>query len=440
MRLSVIRILTTFVAIGVMSTRCDLFAQSSPFRLQVEVSLIALDVAAYDSSSNPVRNLTMDDFLVFEDGIPQTIQHFEPMDAAYNSLLLFDVSGSTENQLPFMIQASNRFLNNLRSQDQAAVASFDSVVTKLMDWRTRGGMSGVVPVPFRRGGTDLYTALLWAAGELRPMSGRKGVIVLTDGLDYRLFAGQPPSKEEQDFQNVLRAVEQNRSPFYFVALAATSNPLGGVDSPPKKAVQRMEALAERSGGRVLFPRTIQDIASLYEGIARELSASYSLAYGSTRPEKDGTYRRIEVRLKNSELRVSQSRNGYYADGPKPHDKPMTPSVSSPPSIVGTPKAAGQTPALVTPIDHALLSSPDKSEWRFIWDEVPHAVKYEIVIHAPNVDVPVLKAETRGTRYVVGRALRSAGFSAKGWSWQVRAQSTNGGWSPWSEPRPFDVFR
>jgi hypothetical protein len=275
---------------------------------------------------------------------------------------------------------------------------------------------------------------------VRPMSGRKGVIVLTDGMDQRLFAGQPPAREEQDFQNVLRAVEQSRSPFYFVAFDTRINPSGGFAPPPKRAVQRMETLAERSGGRVLFPQTIQDVASLYEGIARELSASYSLAYGSTRPQKDGTYRRIEVRLKNSELRVSQSRNGYYADGPKPQDKPMPQSVSNPSSTVNTPKAAGQAPALVTPIDHALLSSPDKNEWRFIWEEVPNAKKYEIVIHAPNVDVPVIKAEMRGTRYVVGRAFRSAGFSAKGWSWQVRAQSANGAWSPWSETRPFDVFK
>src|SRR5678809_1607494 len=113
-----------------------LFAQDSPFRLKVDVSLIPIDVAVYDASGKPVSGLPADDFVVLEDGEPQPIQHFEPVDAAYNTLLLFDVSGSTENQRPFMIEAANRFLANIRPADSVAIASFDSVVTRLMDWRT----------------------------------------------------------------------------------------------------------------------------------------------------------------------------------------------------------------------------------------------------------------------------------------------------------------
>jgi VWFA-related protein len=426
---------------GLVGLRCGLFAQNSPFRLQVEVSLIPLDIVVYDADSKPVNNLTVDDFLVFENGDPQPIQHFEPMDAAYNTLLLFDVSGSTEGQLPFMLQASNRFLNNVRTRDLVAVASFDSVVTRLVNWRSRSDMSQTVHVPFRRGGTDLYSALRWAAQELRPMSGRKGVIVLTDGLDQRLYPNQPSAaSEQQEFQSVLQAVQESRAPFYFVAMNAVSGPVGG-NYPPAKAMQRMQTLAGNSGGRVLLPQTIQDIASLYEGIARELSASYSVAYGSTRPQQDGTYRRIEVRMKNPGLRVSQSRNGYYATNSKTSDKPVTSAApSNPTGMANATTLMGQPPVLVTPIEQALLSPPQEGEWRFNWEEVPEASKYEIAIHAPNTAAPVIKAETRGTRYAVSRTFRDAGFNANGWSWQVRAQHPNGVWTPWSENRPFDIYR
>jgi hypothetical protein len=240
----------------------------------------------------------------------------------------------------------------------------------------------------------------------------------------------PPfsTREDADFQNVLQSVEQSRVPFFFIAINPPGTPATAFASFQNKAIERMQTLASRSGGRVLFPQTIHDVASLYENIACELTASYSLAYGATRPQQDGTYRRIQVRLKNAGFRVSQSREGYYAGSAGS----TLPAIARPSTENG--------PVLLTPIVEALLSPPEKSEWHFSWEEVHKAVKYEIEIYAPNVAVPVLQAQTRVTRYLVGRGFRGPIVEGKGWSWKLRAQHDNGEWSPWSETRPFDVFR
>jgi Ca-activated chloride channel family protein len=472
-----------------------LLAQVPGLALKVEVSLIPLDVAVYDLRGNPVNTLTREDFLIHEDGVLQDIQHFDAADTPYHVLLLFDTSGSTRNQFPFMIEAVNRFFVNLGSNDQVAVASFDVQVAKLLDWRTRGGPSRQIALTSRNAGTDFYGALRWAVGELSRIGSRKGALVLTDGIDQRLSL---PS-EEAEFQRTLRAVEQSQSPFYFIAVYAG----GSAALAPAKARQRMEQVAQRSGGRVLFPTTLGDVAPLYERIARELGSSYTLAYGSNRPQADGTYRRIDVTLKQPGLRVSQSRTGYYAGGqPAPASDVVAAAVqrslgraspdaapvnvsavvqtqpaTEPPSIsdavaasvrrsLGTdvqqpvseaviaaePRetaskppaslrpAGPQPPVLITPIENALLSPPELNEWRFDWEDVPNARRYQIVVNVPDAAVPIIDEETRASTYTLPRRrVVNPKQNSRGWTWKVRVQTADGAWGAWSESRPFDVF-
>jgi VWFA-related protein len=186
------------------------------FTLKVDVSLIPLDVVVRDAQGNTVRTLAQDDFVIYEDGELQQIQYFEGVDAPYKILLLFDTSGSTRNQIGFMVDASNRVLQALRLEDQVSIASFSVGVTKLVDWRTRAGSARQVAIPPSAGGTDLYGALEWAAGELNRVSGRKGVLTLTDGLDGTLNT----PNERAAFQQARSAVEQSRAPFYFVVVGA----------------------------------------------------------------------------------------------------------------------------------------------------------------------------------------------------------------------------
>jgi len=454
------------------------------FTLKVDVSLIPLDVVVHDARGNTVRTLTRDDFVIYEDGELQDIQYFEGVDAPYKILLLFDTSGSTRNQTGFMVDASNRVIQTLRFEDQVAIATFTVGVTKLVDWRSRFGVEQQVAIPPSSGGTDLYGALVWAAGELNRVSGRKGVLTLTDGIDGTL---NTPA-EQAAFQRARTAVEQSRAPFYFVVVGAPAP-----EALIARGRDRMSELADRSGGRVMHPSTLADVAALYERVAKELSSSYSLGYPSTRPEKDGKYRRIEVRTKQAGLQVSQSRTGYYAwandtrtpqqvqqvtqsqqpstrqlavQGAQPptpqpaqlpvptvapvsptQSQPTPPPLPAPPSPLPAPPPApvavnfpeSGAPILITPIDRALLPPPGRESWRFDWEDLPSAARYQIVVTAPGVAVPIIEAESRSSQYIsaAGR-VRVPARNDRGWTWKVRAQ-TAGGWGPWSEIRVFDVF-
>jgi hypothetical protein len=74
----------------------------------------------------------------------------------------------------------------------------------------------------------------------------------------------------------------------------------------------MEQLAEVTGGRILYPRTLQDVAPLYEAIGRELGLSYSLGYAPRNRTADGKAHRIEVRVRRAGVKVTQSRENYTA--------------------------------------------------------------------------------------------------------------------------------
>jgi VWFA-related protein len=309
-------------------------AAQEPFVLKVDVSLVTIDVVVTDAAGRAVTTLTKDDFSIYEDGRPQEIRHFAPVDSPYSVLLLFDCSTSTQPHWPFLVESMNRFTARLRPQDNVSVAQFGGSFKTLLDWKSRG--TGGLDVPIQSNdrscnNTKFYEAINQALVELRKPVGRKGAVVLTDGVhngiptqrsnasgvDRRVDAEDDPG-----FQRVLRAVKASDAVLYFVAVNTDLNPAGGASSAGRynpeeiydmlQVRSRMELLAETSGGRMAYPREPSDVVPLFEQIGRELGTSYGLGYEPPSTRKDGTYRKVEVRVRDKNLHVHQSRVGYEA--------------------------------------------------------------------------------------------------------------------------------
>lgn len=292
----------------------------------VDVPLVSLDVTVTDSHGKPINTLTKDDFLIYEDDVPHDIQNFSAVDVPYNVLLLFDCSGSAKPQKELMTKAMTRFMDNLRPQDRIAIAQFGSSVDLRVDWRQRGSDAFPVELGTFAGcdNTDFYGAATWAARKLEGVSGRKGVLVYSDGMTQMpqravSVAGRGiyrpvDSRDDPGFQAMLQAVRASGAAFHFVAIDTDVNPPAGAvpASIPllQQARARMEQLADISGGRVSFPRKMEDILPMYERIGHELGSSYSLGYVSKNPAKDGRPRSIIVRLRDETASIRQSRSSY----------------------------------------------------------------------------------------------------------------------------------
>jgi Ca-activated chloride channel homolog len=306
------------------------FAAQEPYKLRVEVPLVSLEVFVDDVTGKPITNLTREDFTVFEDGQPREIRNFASAETPFNILLLFDRSSSTSNQWQFLMQAVSRLMQQLPDHHKIALAAFDSEPKMLMDWRNpRTTSRENLTIRVENAGTNVYKALEWAARELRGLKGRKGVIVFTDGIDNRIAKDLvkfdannnpkiPPPAEDRDFIKAVEAVMQAAAPFYFVAVNTDVNSGPGILTTGfelqlrQQARLRMELAADRSNGYIHFPKSLEDIGGLYERIGHELGNSYSLGFSPSSTVKDGKFHKVEIRVRDKNLRVTQSRDGYHA--------------------------------------------------------------------------------------------------------------------------------
>lgn len=325
-----------------------LSAQVAPvYQVLVGVDPVEVDVAVTERGK-AVANLSREDFIVLEDGQPQELRDIDTIGMPYSILVLVDRSGRDEkSEWPkFIISSVDLFLRNLRGPDRLAVAAFDDRVAVLIDWRpSRNGFAQKVMLRKSSQPTKFFEAVNWASEEMEyvatagtpaqpgRVNGRRGVIVFTDGRDmdmypeYRSQNGknvpdpqyQVPASVDARFNKSRQVLEQGKVPFYFVAVD-TDRQLSDTSAPAKfvgwmrflKEVRtRIEQLASASGGSAAFPSQMADLLPLYTQIQRDLGTGYHISYNPQRPG-DGKIRHIEVRLRNSDLQVYQSRDSYLA--------------------------------------------------------------------------------------------------------------------------------
>lgn len=325
---------------AMLPTAAALAIQDTPYTLRVDVPFVSVDVSVLDGEGRPIPHLSIQDFSIFEDGQPQKIVTFSPVTAPYSILLLFDRSASTKGEQVFMQRALGTFLNGLRTQDRAAVAGFDESFRMLAGWgsspeRLTSALAGL-SVAEAAGETNLYESLGRAVErEFRGTSGRRAVIVLTDGRDSRHFKQTvkaervPEAAADNDFRERLRALQRARVPLYFIAVNTDRNlgksPGGdylnlqrvfgskGLDVAfLEETRKRLERLAEVTGGRVFYPESIESVAEVYARVRADLTTSYSLGYISSNAPAPGGYRSITAKVTRQDAVVRQSREGYAA--------------------------------------------------------------------------------------------------------------------------------
>lgn len=301
------------------------------YAMKVDVRVVNVEAWVTAGSGSPVTDLKADDFQVFENGSAQKITNFSPVNTPYDVLMLFDRSGSTQRDWASMQKAAEGFLANLRPQDRAGIANFDTSFRMLTRWtQSREQVAHVVAglaEGKRPGGTAFYRAVeMSLASELIPVSGRRrAVIVLTDGRDsgltntlFRRGTLLGP-REEPAFVQMLELAKRERVPIYVVTITNNANEVARIAQfySPEVAnnylsavATRLEQLVEVSGGRALFPRRLADIVPLYSQISRELGSAYSIGYVSDQPPAFQGFREIKVATREPNLHVVQSRAGY----------------------------------------------------------------------------------------------------------------------------------
>jgi len=275
-----------------------------------------------DKHGGLIANLRKEDFRVIEDAKPQTIKYFAVnADQPLTLGLLIDTSGSQTMVLPIEKQVGAQFLQDvLTPKDLAFLIDFDIQVTLLQDYtsdaeRLRHAMNetsindgggsgsagiagagqGTIPVS-RPKGTLLYDAVYLACNEkLHKETGRKAIVLLTDGGDQG---------SDETLPNAIEAAQRSDVIVYVILIADRAHFMPGEGE--------MRKLAEQTGGRVIdVGNNERKLRAAFDQIGEELRSQYLIGYVPSNTEADGKYRKVEVKPVNSEYKI-QARKGYYA--------------------------------------------------------------------------------------------------------------------------------
>jgi len=314
--------LPLFLAVG-----AALLAQDVP-SIKVDVDVVNVLASVRDKHGALISSLEKPDFSIFEDGKRQEIKYFtRETDLPLTIGLLVDVSGSQRNLIDIERNAASQFFSKvLRKKDEAFLISFGEEAELLQDYtnsvrllgdglnrlQVSSGVGGIHPGPVPTAGqprgTVLYDAVYLAANEkLRTEVGRKVIVVITDGVDQgsRLTLNQAV-EAAQKADAVIYSID------YYDPTAYGGYGLvfggGGGEGTLRK-------MSDETGGHMFRVDRRHTLDDVFKDIQDEMRSQYAIGYTPANDAKDGSYRKLDIKVANKDLKV-QARKGYYAIKPE----------------------------------------------------------------------------------------------------------------------------
>src|SRR5579885_3389164 len=263
-------------------------AESSPQggKIVRNVNLVTVLASVLDEKNRPAPDLPKEAFHIYEEGVEQKIEIFEPETSQPLDLaLMIDSSMSTRMEFALEQDAAANFIRQvLRPKDKLAVFSFDENVTQESNFsdNVRLLQSAVRRVP-EGAGTSIYDAVFFGARSLeREADGRRRVIILvTDG-------GETTSRT--DFEAARKEAVRSGALLYSIILRPVKNE-NGRNTAGEHAI---ETITDSTGGALFFPDSIQELGIIFSRIDQELRTQYRLCYYPNPKGPPNTYRTISM--------------------------------------------------------------------------------------------------------------------------------------------------
>ncbi len=265
---------------------------------RVNVEVVQVTVTVSDGHGRFVAGLPQSAFHLFEDGKPQTITHFASEDVPLELVVAVDISGSMTPAMPKLKTAVKEFLTDVPAHDQVTLLGFnDSIFTLTRKATNQAERAKAVERLAPWGSTALYDVILRGVEMLGRQTGRKALVVFTDGEDQGSHA---------TIADVERRLQSSDVTLYMIGQGR------GVTLESLKKI--MERLVAPTGGRALFTDNIDELHGAFADLLDELSNQYLLGYSSNSTRRDDGWRRIKVDVDgHHEVRARQ---GYRVTATK----------------------------------------------------------------------------------------------------------------------------
>jgi VWFA-related protein len=299
-------------------------AQQNP-DIRLDVDLVTVACAVDTRGGSPAANLKAEDFRLLDNGQPREIRNFwQESDLPLTVALVADISGSQAGYIASHREAIGQFLKQVVGPRDRAMVVEVGRNSWLVSGLTVSGpaLSAAVEqigapegkrapllgpacrnagLPHSCGGTALWHGLYYTAGELKPVSGRKAIVVLSDGLD---------TGSDVRLTDLIEMAQSAGTVVYSIKFASPMRFISIGGAIAQALSHGLERLSRETGG-LTFPNPGRKTSEVFSKIESDLRNMYVLGFTPSADARDGKFHTLSVTTSRPDL-VVRSRAGYWA--------------------------------------------------------------------------------------------------------------------------------
>ena len=286
-----------FIAVAIVSLGLALVAQEPTFKSGTRVVPVIATVT--DPTGRLVPSLEKEDFTILDNGKPQDISFFLNETTPFTVVVMLDYSASMTANLDLLKAAAEQFLLRLLPADKGQVGAFsDKIQLSGTFTSDRDDLIGALEDLQFGNPTRLYDAINESMAALRPVDGRKVVLVFTDGDDTASRLG---------LGDVLDRARQEEVMVYAIGLESEYfNMQRMVRTRPDRGLKR---LAEETGGGYFELKKSDDLSPTFTRVAQELHSQYTLGFAPV--TLDGKEHKLALKMRDPRM-TARARKSYIA--------------------------------------------------------------------------------------------------------------------------------
>jgi Ca-activated chloride channel family protein len=256
--------------------------------IKVDVDLALVNVTVTDPFDRLVTGLEKENFHVFEDGVEQEIVNFSSEDVPISIGVIFDMSGSMSDKVDKAREAAVQFFHTANPLDEFFLVSFNdraeltSPFTSSVD-----ELQSRMMFTAAHGRTALLDAIYLGLSEMRgARNAKRALLIISDGGDNH------SRYNESDIKSFLKEADCQ---LYAVGIFDPLD-IRGRTTEEMEGPSLLNELTEMSGGRVFPVENPNELADIAAKIGMELRNQYVVAYRPSNANRDGSWRKIKVKL------------------------------------------------------------------------------------------------------------------------------------------------
>jgi Ca-activated chloride channel homolog len=306
----------TLGIVGSLSAQVNIIPRSRPGEvdtlgpkpnIRVDSNLVLIPVTVTDPMNRFVTGLERENFKVFEDKVEQPVSSFSSEDAPLSIGVIFDCSGSMGKKLEKSRQAVSQFFKTANPEDEFFLVQFGDSADLVQPFtHNLEEIQNRLTFTQSKGRTALLDAMYLGLHEMKKARNpRKALLVISDGGDNN------SRYSEGEIKGLVKEADVQ---IYGIGIY---EPIASRGRTPEEASGQglLTEIAEQTGGRHYPVDNVNELPDVAAKIGVELRNQYVIGYSPQNQERDGKYRKVQVKLiqpRGLPTLRAFFRMGYYA--------------------------------------------------------------------------------------------------------------------------------